>query len=92
MLCTIALFLFNVHDFAFRLILKDVEYWCKVPAPPPHSNIFADEWRGLFLLDDRVAHPVTAGVTSARRNRTALLQRGYLAKSGSTGTTTSRHG
>ncbi|KAL1436967.1 hypothetical protein MTO96_048988 [Rhipicephalus appendiculatus] len=49
LLCTIASFLFNVHDFAFRLILKDVEYWCKVPASPPHSNISAVEWRGLFL-------------------------------------------
>ncbi|KAL1435418.1 hypothetical protein MTO96_000095 [Rhipicephalus appendiculatus] len=49
LLCTIALFLFNVHDFAFRLILKDVEYSCKVPAPPPNSNISVAEWRGLFL-------------------------------------------
>ncbi|KAH7963107.1 solute carrier family 22 member 7 [Rhipicephalus sanguineus] len=52
LLCTIAPFLFNVHDFVFRLILRDVDYWCKVPAPPPHSNISAVEWRGLFLPEE----------------------------------------
>ncbi|XP_075724205.1 solute carrier family 22 member 7 [Rhipicephalus microplus] len=52
LLCTIAFFLFNVHDFAYRLILKDVEYWCKLPAPPPQSNISVVEWRGLFLPEE----------------------------------------
>ncbi|KAH7962870.1 hypothetical protein HPB52_018405 [Rhipicephalus sanguineus] len=52
LLCTIAPFLANLHGFVFRLILRDVEYWCKLPAPPPHYNISSVEWRDLLLPEE----------------------------------------
>ncbi|KAL1436966.1 hypothetical protein MTO96_048987 [Rhipicephalus appendiculatus] len=52
LLCTIAPFLANLHGCLFRLILRDVEYWCKLPAPPPHYNISLVEWRNLLLPEE----------------------------------------
>ncbi|KAH7966339.1 hypothetical protein HPB49_015388 [Dermacentor silvarum] len=49
LLCTIATFLANLHGFVFPLIMKDVGYKCKVPAPPPYYNISAVAWRSLFI-------------------------------------------
>ncbi|XP_050044872.2 solute carrier family 22 member 7-like [Dermacentor andersoni] len=49
LLCTIATFLANLHGFVFQLIMRDVEYRCKLPAPPPHYNDSALEWRSLLI-------------------------------------------
>ncbi|KAH6940207.1 hypothetical protein HPB50_026329 [Hyalomma asiaticum] len=52
LLCAIAPFLLNLHGFVFRLILRDVEYWCKLPATPPDYNVSSDAWRSLLLPEE----------------------------------------
>ncbi|XP_065302411.1 solute carrier family 22 member 7-like [Dermacentor albipictus] len=52
LLCTIATFLSNLHGFVFPLIMRDVKYRCKLPAPPPHYNGSALEWRSLLIPEE----------------------------------------
>ncbi|XP_065302121.1 solute carrier family 22 member 7-like [Dermacentor albipictus] len=52
LLCAIATFLANLHGFVFQLIMRDVKYRCKLPAPPPHYNGSALEWRSLLVPEE----------------------------------------
>ncbi|XP_050044139.2 solute carrier family 22 member 7-like [Dermacentor andersoni] len=49
LLCTIATFLANIHGFVLQLIMRDVKYRCKLPAPPPQYNSSPVAWRSLLI-------------------------------------------
>ncbi|KAL3219897.1 hypothetical protein MRX96_005653 [Rhipicephalus microplus] len=54
LLCTIAPFLANFHGFLFRLILGDVEYWCKLPVPSPHYMVSLAHWGNFAPFPKKV--------------------------------------